>query len=129
MEFDFGNTPFDWDNMLPAYNYGEYNETQANAVATLMKACGVAAQMDYASTSNTSCEELMQGMVKYLGYGPSAYFTYRSLYSSEEWMNLIKTELSAKRPVQYNGQDATIGGHGFVIDGYDSDDLVHVNWG
>jgi hypothetical protein len=31
--------------------------------------------------------------------------------------------------VQYNGQDATIGGHGFVIDGYDSDDLVHVNWG
>jgi hypothetical protein len=129
VEFDFGNTPFDWDNMLPAYNYGEYNETQANAVATLMKACGVAAQMDYASTSNTSCEELMQGMVKYLGYDPSAYFTYRSLYSSEEWMNLIKTELSAKRPVQYNGQDATIGGHGFVIDGYDSDDLVHVNWG
>ena len=47
----------------------------------------------------------MQGMVKYLGYDPSAYFTYRSLYSSEEWMNLIKTELSAKRPVQYNGQD------------------------
>ena len=34
VEFDFGNTPFDWDNMLPAYNYGEYNETQANAVAT-----------------------------------------------------------------------------------------------
>ena len=31
--------------------------------------------------------------------------------------------------MQYNGQDATIGGHGFVIDGYDSDDLVHVNWG
>ena len=94
-----------------------------------MKACGVAAQMDYASTSNTSCEELMQGMVEYLGYAPSAYVTFRSFYSSEEWMNLIKTELSAKRPVQYNGQDAVNGGHGFVIDGYDSDDLVHVNWG
>lgn len=129
VEFDFGNTPFDWDNMLPAYNYGEYDEAQADAVATLMKACGVAAQMDYASTSNTSCEELMQGMVEYLGYAPSAYVTFRSFYSSEEWMNLIKTELSAKRPVQYNGQDAINGGHAFIIDGYDSDDLVHVNWG
>ncbi|WP_418816995.1 C10 family peptidase [Paraprevotella clara] len=129
VEFDFGNTTFDWDNMLPDYNDGEYNEAQADAVATLMKVCGVASTMDYSTTSNSTGEDIMQGMVEYLGYDPSAYFAYRSFYSSEEWMTLIKMELSAKRPVQYNGQDAVNLGHAFVIDGYDSDDLMHVNWG
>lgn len=129
MEFDFGNTAFDWNNMLPAYNDGEYNEAQADAVATLMKACGVAAQMDYSYESSCYHQDIMQGMMDYLGYDPSAYAPFRHLYASEEWMNLIKTELSAKRPVLYAGQDATNAGHSFVIDGYDSDDLVHVNWG
>lgn len=129
VEFDFGNTTFDWDNMLTAYNDGGYNEKQADAVATLMKACGVATQMDYGPVSGAYIEKAMQGMVNYLDFDPSVYFADRSLHASGEWMSLLQTELSAKRPVLYSGVDSTPAGHAFVIDGYDSDNLVHVNWG
>ena len=45
-------------------------------------------------------------------------------------MGIIKDELHAGRPVFYGGSsDVGSGGHAFVIDGYDSADFVHVNWG
>ena len=39
---NFGNTIYDWANMIPNYN-GSYTTAQANAVATLMFHAGVAA--------------------------------------------------------------------------------------
>ena len=37
---------------------------------------------------------------------------------------------SEGRPVFYGGtSDKGTGGHAFVLDGYDSQDFVHVNWG
>ena len=43
-------------------------------------------------------------------------------------MQFIKEDLNANRPIYYSGS-STEGGHAFVFDGYDKDDLVHVNWG
>ena len=45
-----------------------------------------------------------------------------------EWMNLIKSEINEKRPVYYFGSSDD-GGHAFVFDGYNEEDMVHVNWG
>ena len=47
---------------------------------------------------------------------------------SAEWMNLIKSEINEKRPIYYLGSSDD-GGHAFVFDGYDTQDMVHVNWG
>ena len=44
---DFGDHVYDWDNMLDEYTYGNYNDTEAMAVAVLMRDCGVAADMEY----------------------------------------------------------------------------------
>lgn len=41
---------YDWDNMLPRYVEGNYNNEQAEAVAKLMLHCGAAVEMDYGST-------------------------------------------------------------------------------
>lgn len=41
---------------------------------------------------------------------------------------MIQKELIAGRPVLYSGQ-STAGGHAFVLDGCDENDMYHFNWG
>ena len=43
-------------------------------------------------------------------------------------MDMVKKELNEKRPILYNGASKEVG-HEFVLDGYDKNNLVHVNWG
>lgn len=130
--FDFGATTFDWNNMLPTYAQVEYSDIQSTAVATLMKACGVAVDMDYniasAGGSGATSYSIVGGLINYFRYDSNIRYLMRDYYSSTEWMNLIKKELSEKRPILYGGS-STEGGHQFVFDGYDEQDMVHVNWG
>ena len=44
-------------------------------------------------------------------------------------MNIVYRELNDKCPVLYGGQSNTTGGHCFILDGYNEDGDVHVNWG
>ena len=55
--FDYGNTIFDWDDMLPQYE-GNYTTAQANAVAQLMSACGIAVDMEYSLTSRKASAKI-----------------------------------------------------------------------
>lgn len=130
--FDFGTTLFDWNNMLPTYAQTSYTEVQVTAVATLMKACGVAVDMDYnlASTggSGATSYSIAGGLVDYFNYDEHIRYLMRDYYSSAEWLEMIKKELSERRPILYGGQ-STEEGHQFVFDGYDEQNMVHVNWG
>lgn len=127
--FDYGNTTFGWDKMLPQYVNGSYTAEQANAVAQLMYACGVAVDMDYSpSSSGAYSYKVGQALIDYLGYDENLGYIYREYFTSEEWMNMIKTELSEGRPILYNGASKDVG-HEFVFDGYDAQNMVHVNWG
>ena len=127
--FDYGNTTFSWDKMLPQYVDGSYTAEQANAVAQLMYACGVAVDMDYSpSSSGAYSYKVGQALIDYFGYDENLGYISREYFTSEEWMNMIKTELSGGRPVLYNGASKDVG-HEFVFDGYDAQNMVHVNWG
>lgn len=130
--FDYDATTFDWNNMLPTYAQTGYSEAQATAVATLMKACGVAVDMDYnlasAGGSGATSYSIVGGLVNYFNYDSNIRYLMRDYYSSAEWLGMIKKELSERRPILYGGQ-STEGGHQFVFDGYDEQDMVHVNWG
>ncbi len=127
---DFGETTYDWDNMLLDYESNKYTDVQANAVSTLMLHCGVAVSMNYAAdASGSNTYEARSGMMTYFNYNPGMNLLFRDFYSTDEWMNRLYTELNAGRPVFYTGVDATQGGHAFVCDGYDADGFVHINWG
>ena len=132
LSYDFGNATFDWDNMLPQYIEGQYNDVQAEAVAELMLACGVSVDMSYSLSafggSGAVTAYVAQALVDYFGYNPNTAHVNRDYFTTEEWMDMLKGELAASRPVLYHGQ-STGGGHAFVFDGYDADNLVHVNWG
>ncbi len=124
-----GITSIDWDNMRSEY-YSNYTEAQKNAISTLMLLCGCAVKMDYDSdASGAYSVNVRSAYVNYFGFSDSevSYVT-RSSYSDAAWNQMIYLELNNERPVYYSGNGSE-GGHAFVIDGYDSDDYFHVNWG
>jgi hypothetical protein len=115
--------------MLDDYSKG-YTDEQANAVATLMLHCGVAVEMGYtASGSGAYGQEACLGIKKFFGYNKNARLYTRDYYTAELWMEMIFKELNLKRPIYYDGVSEGGGGHAFIIDGYDKDGFVHVNWG
>ena len=125
-------TTLDWDNMIDDYS-GTYTTAQATAVATLMRYCGQAAEMDYDNYNNggsgATCEDQLSGM-KLFGYNSGATDLMRDDYSDTEWNAMLQADLEAGRPILYAGDDSSQGGHAFVIDGYrTSDSKYHLNWG
>jgi surface protein len=126
-----GITAIDWDNITPTYSSNS-TEVQKKAVATLMLLCGSAIQMDYDQYGSSAfCKP--RNLVEYFGYSDIGISeVYRSLYSNTVWNQMIYDELKGGRPVLYSGyasSNASSDGHAFVIDGYDSNDYFHVNWG
>ena len=126
---NFEETYYDWNNMLDSYSKG-YSDVQRDAVATLMLHCGISVQMAYTSTgSGAYAVEATNALRTYFRYNENVRLYDRRFYTAELWMQMLYTELNNKRPVYYKGVDTTNGGHAFVVDGYDKDGLVHVNWG
>ena len=125
---DFENDIYDWDNMLDTYTTGSYNTEQANAVALLMRDCGVSTNMDYAPDgSGAYHDQTADGLNKYFGLTEAKY-VFRPNFSEQEWMEMIYDQISRRLPIIYGGDDWQ-GGHSFVLDGYDADGRVHINWG
>lgn len=123
---DFTKSTYDWANMLNEYK-GIYKRVNINAVATLMRDCGYAVQMHYTpegSGASVSAEE----MATYFHYSAGARDRYCGNYSTEVWHEFIRRDLDAGRPILYSGQSDT-SGHEFILDGYDTEDYYHVNWG
>ena len=138
-------TTFDWDNMIDDYNpinpetgkkYVGGTDAQQAAVATLMQYCGSSIEMMYGlGTSSAYNEAIPFALKTYFGYDGGITHAYRKNYSYAEWIDLIYSELVAKRPVILGGQAAG-GGHSFICDGYDTNDhagangdYFHMNWG
>ena len=118
---------YDWDNMLPSYYSGNYNQTQADAVAKLMLHCGKAVEMDYGMESGAIVTP--GHLAKYFGYDSDLMLDLsRTCFTLAEWTAIIDKELQAKRPILYSGR-TTEGGHQFVCDGSDGNGLYHINWG
>lgn len=130
---DFGNTRYDWLDMRNSYT-GSYSDTEAEAVATLLYHCGVAVNMIYglqsSSTFTAFANNMTTALVRYFGYDEEGLRSVnRSSYTKEEWLRMIYENLSAGQPIIYSGNSATMGGHTWVLDGYDKEGRIHMNWG
>ena len=140
---NFGETTYDWDNMVDYYYYyystGTGNPTwlgnptteQIDAVATLMYHCGVSVEMSYGgnSTGGSSAvtSHVVNALKTYFNYSPDMVYRTKSSYESS-WIAMVKAELDANRPLQYRGRSSG-GGHSFICDGYNSNNYFHFNWG
>ena len=128
---DFSATPYQWDKMLPIYEKGKYTDEEAKAVSELMRQVGISVNMDYKPGFSSSYTMSAQNaLINNFGYNPDMNRYTRNYYSEQEWMDMVYKELSEQRPIYYSGNDSNWkNGHAFVIDGYNKDGKVHVNWG
>ena len=125
---DFGSTTYDWDNMADTYD-GSNSNAENEAVATLMYHCGVSVNMSYMQdASGAQSTSAANALVSYFGYPANVQIISRDYRTYDEWVAIIKGEIDAGRPVLFGGQ-STIGGHEFLLDGYNRDGYFHVNWG
>ena len=125
---DFGSTTYDWDHMPDSLTEAS-SEAEIEAVATLLYHCGVAVDMYYTvNGSGASSGDVPNALYRYFSYSKKIHFEKRDNYSDEEWLSMLKDNLDAHRPVMYSGR-GNQGGHAFVCDGYDDNDMLHFNWG
>lgn len=123
---NFSEHVYDWTDMIDRYNNGEYSNVQADAVALLMKDCGVSLNMNYGPVSGASIYSYTPAFKNYFRY--SSRTVNRSGCETAEFTKIITDELQEGRPIIYCGTGED-GGHAFVVDGYDTNYFLHVNWG
>ena len=134
LSVDLENTTYEWAKMLDDYS-GEYTDENGKAAAELCYHAAVAAQANWNSLGGgTFDENILSAMINNFSYNPSAQVLNRPLYDEPAWMEMIYRMLSDGHPVLYSGKDINfevgiLVGHNFIIDGYDENGLVHVNWG
>ena len=127
---NFGETTYNWSSMPNSINSSNHE------IAQLMYHCGVSVDMDYDYSqtdtehrgSSASTADVVTALTTYFNYSTDAqYITRASINNDDTWIQMMKDELDAHRPMQYRGQGN--GGHSFVCDGYRDDDSFHFNWG
>jgi len=150
---NFGETVYEWDKMRDQYLYKDKNgrgyiDEQGHvyikiiddngdtipdpdgmysaAVARLMSDVGIAVKMSYGDeASSAETEDQMNALEQYFGY--ETEYRWREEYQGD-WEALLRSDLAAGHPLIICGYGYS-GGHAFIIDGYDSQGLFHVNWG
>ena len=130
-------TVIDWENMQDTYVPDarietEEQQAQVDAVAQLMLMCGTSVRMTYRYKENggssASNSDVPEALIRYFGYDVGTRYVLRKNYTQAEWESLIYNELLEGRPVLYGGYSSG-GAHSFVIDGFDGDEMFHINWG
>lgn len=153
---NFGETTYDWDNMLNKYT-SSATTAQKDAVATLMYHCGVATDMMYGSDdeggsgtytvnygdwdwADDEGDCAQNALANFFGYKKSTLtgymrdgheqggVKYYDKWTDAEWTAMVKEELDKKHPIMYGGASDE-GGHSFICDGYDDSNYFHFNWG
>ena len=122
------NTVIDWDNMRDTYSWqGEaYANAQDTAVANLMLYCGQSVHMGWEPSSGANFSA--EAYIKYFGYDNSCYVGERYDYTIDDWFDMLYNEIAQGYPVLFSGFSSG-GGHAFVLDGFDGENLFHLNWG
>ena len=121
---NFGEATYDWDNMPNFINSNSPIE-QIEAVAQLIYHVGVSVDMNYhPSSSGAVTGKLCETMPNYFFYTDRMDNLYRENYTHEGYMRLLMDAIDMGWPMVHRG-----GGHAYVVDGYNDNDMVHINWG
>jgi len=112
-EATFNDTYYRWDSL----------SSIPDALPTLMyhAAMGSSSLFMSGSTGSTLWDA---------SHGLNTFFDYfvdpeiKDYYPIDQWISMIKDNLNYGMPLLYDG-----GAHAWVCDGYDEDDLFHMNWG
>lgn len=124
---------YDWDKM-PKKLLENTSSDIADEVGHLLKDCADASNMHYllCEGSWTTVNDIKDAFTNTFRY-EAAKKHVKSDWETDSWLDLIRSEIDAGRPVFYRGDKSDLSGskHFFVIDGYslDDPDYFYFNFG
>ncbi len=109
-------------------------QSYANEIAKLAYHFGVAIQMNYTPDgSGANTTQAKNKLYQTFKYDQSITSYFRDLYQDSsvvEFYDVLKNEIDHKRVVYYSGCTENFGScHAYVLDGYDENNLFHLNYG
>lgn len=120
---NFAEQTYNYDAMEDELSF--YNDE----VAKLIFHCATSVNMMYSSEgSGAYSEDVPAAMTQYFGYNQNCSMERKHNYNNASWRQLLTSELDSQRPLYYSGY-SNDGGHAFLCDGYNSDNLFHFNFG
>jgi photosystem II stability/assembly factor-like uncharacterized protein len=126
---NFGATTYRWD-LMPDKIRAHNSTAERAAVAQLLYHAGVSVDMSYTKNGSGSYTiDVLYAMPQYFRYSDSIRLCTYSDYSNAQWFSMIMAEIDAGRPVIYSGATSGDEGHAWIVDGYNSDGYMHINWG
>ena len=124
---DFGSTNYDWEHMPDSLTESS-SDAEIEAVATLLYHCGISVNMKYGENGSfANSADVPNALKRYFDFSRQLHRDKMG-NSNSAWLTKLKDCLDLQRPIYYSGQ-GDAGGHAFVCDGYDDNDLLHFNWG
>lgn len=126
---NFGATVYRWELMHDKLRVN-HTDAEKSAVAQLLYHAGVSVNMSYTKdgSGSFSCD-VLPALTNYFLYSKDIRICSYDNYSVEDWFSMISSEIDAGRPVIYSGVTKKQEGHAWVVDGYNSQGYLHVNWG
>ena len=120
---------YNWDYM-PAELRDTTPVEHVDMVANLLHDVGVSVNMNYGPSgeggSSASPSRIPNALKETFSYN-SDELVYRDDYAAL-WLSKLKRNLNNGYPILYGGRSSR-GGHRFIVDGYNSDDAFHINYG
>ena len=126
---DFSQSEYKWSQMLPDYSSGAYTPVQADAVALLMNDAGISVYMQYthaaSSASNYSAAKALRDNFDY-----DVATISKIDEGTSHFLEIIQSELRKGFPLYISGfTKYSTSGHAWIVDGFDREGLVHMNFG
>lgn len=142
LNIDFSAHSYNWNLIRERYLYelqgdgvtttDHFSSEEADEVAKLCYDVALSIQMSFGldASSSTNTEKMVtKALTNNFNYDKNLQFFYRDYFSSSEWLNLLKEEVAKGRPIYFRGGQSASNGHIMVIDGYDSSNLMHFDFG
>jgi hypothetical protein len=127
---NYGDYTYDY-SLMPTTTAAINLATEITEVSELSYGCGVAVDMNYGyDGSGAYTSDVKAAMVNHFEYSNTAtYVSVGTPTTETAQATNINTSLAASRPIIWAGDDATEGGHCFILDGRTDDYQYHFNWG
>ena len=127
---DFSKSRYDWANMKKLYDYyNPYNDTEADAVALLMRDAGFASNMQYTGSSSGAYDNMAERALQN-NFDYTTALVTRADEGTAGFTEIVRQELLNGFPVYLSGFYSLEGsGHAWVTDGLNDKGLFHMNFG
>ena len=125
-EADFSAATYRYE-LMPDYLDFASPQVEVDATALLEYHAGVSVNMGYGpNASGAYSQDVGPAMESYFRFSSDYWHNYQEY--SDSWEEDMVKNLDAGMPLYYASQ-GDVGGHAYVVDGYDDWYFFHVNWG